>query len=40
LPSGFDTYSALVRWFVDELKVDGLFSDFTDLTLDILRRGR
>ncbi len=40
LPSGFDAYSELVCWFVYELKVDGLFSDFTDLTLDILRRGR
>ncbi|MCI0517432.1 MAG: glycerophosphodiester phosphodiesterase [Woeseiaceae bacterium] len=36
LPSGFDSYHELVSWFVDELGVDGLFTDFTDLTLDVL----
>ena len=38
LPPGFDSYAGLVRWFVDELKVDGLFVDFTDLTFRALSR--
>ena len=39
-PQGFDSYNELVCWFVYELKIDGLFTDFTDLTLDILRSSR
>lgn len=37
LPPGFASYAELLRWFVDELNIDGLFTDFTDLTLDVLR---
>lgn len=37
LPPGFDNYPELVCWFVDELEVDGLFTDFTDMTLQVLR---
>ena len=40
VPQGFDSYHELVCWFVYELRIDGLFTDFTDLTLDILRRSR
>jgi glycerophosphoryl diester phosphodiesterase len=40
VPQGFDSYNELVCWFVYELKIDGLFTDFTDLTLDILRSSR
>jgi glycerophosphoryl diester phosphodiesterase len=39
MPAGFGSYRELVRWFVDELKVDGLFTDFTDLTVAALQRG-
>ncbi len=40
VPQGFDSYQELVCWFVYELKIDGLFTDFTDLTLDVLRSRR
>ncbi len=39
-PQGFDSYHELVCWFVYELRIDGLFTDFTDQTLDILRESR
>lgn len=39
-PQGFDSYNELVCWFVYELKIDGLFTDFTDVTLDILHSCR
>lgn len=32
LPPGFDSYGELVRWFWQELGIDGLFTDFPDLT--------
>jgi glycerophosphoryl diester phosphodiesterase len=38
LPPGFDDYETLVRWFSETLTVDGLFTDFTDLTLRALGR--
>jgi glycerophosphoryl diester phosphodiesterase len=38
LPPGFDSYAAMVCWFVQELKIDGMFTDFTDKTLDALGR--
>lgn len=38
LPPGFDSYAAMVCWFVQELKVDGLFTDFADKTLAALGR--
>jgi glycerophosphoryl diester phosphodiesterase len=31
LVPGFDSLGEMVRWFVDELKIDGLFTDFPDL---------
>jgi glycerophosphoryl diester phosphodiesterase len=37
LAPGFDSYAAMVNWFVHELEVDGLFTDFTDRTLRIIR---
>ena len=38
LAPGFGSYTAMVGWFVDSLAVDGLFTDFTDLTLAALGR--
>ena len=38
LPPGFSDYPSMVRWFRDALAVDGLFTDFTDLTLRALGR--
>ena len=38
LPDGFDSFEALLGFFVDELAVDGLFTDFPDLALKFLRR--
>ena len=35
---GFETYAEMVRWFVDELRIDGLFTDFPDLTRAALER--
>jgi glycerophosphoryl diester phosphodiesterase len=37
LPPGFKTFEELVRYCVTELGVDGLFTDFTDLVVDILK---
>jgi len=39
VPAGFGSYRELVRWFVDVLKIDGLFTDFTDLTVNALHCG-
>ena len=36
LPPGFATFEALVRYFVTEIGVDGLFTDFTDKVIDII----
>jgi glycerophosphoryl diester phosphodiesterase len=38
LAPGFDSYSAMVDWFAGTLAVDGLFTDFADLTLAALGR--
>lgn len=38
LPAGFATFDALLAFFVDELAVDGLFTDFPDKALQFLRR--
>lgn len=38
LPPGFDTFAKLLRFAVDELSVDGLFTDFPDLAKDLLGR--
>lgn len=37
LPPGFESLQEMVRWFVDELKIDGLFTDFTDIAAAALR---
>ncbi|RLA32091.1 MAG: glycerophosphodiester phosphodiesterase [Gammaproteobacteria bacterium] len=37
LAPGFESLPEMVRWFVDELKIDGLFTDFTDIALAALR---
>ena len=37
LPPGFDSFEALMRFAVDELSVDGLFTDFPDLAGAALR---
>lgn len=36
LVPGFDSLGEMVRWFVDELKIDGLFTDFPDLARNAL----
>lgn len=38
MPPGFDSYEACIRWFSDALVIDGLFTDFTDLTRIALGR--
>ena len=37
LAPGFESLPEMVRWFVDELKIDGLFTDFTDIALAALQ---
>jgi glycerophosphoryl diester phosphodiesterase len=37
LPPGFESFEALMRFAVDELAVDGLFTDFPDLACAALR---
>lgn len=36
LGPGFENYAEMVRWFTETLKIDGLFTDFTDLTVAAL----
>ena len=36
IPEGFETFEDLLRTFVDELKIDGLFTDFPDLAVRYL----
>jgi glycerophosphoryl diester phosphodiesterase len=38
LPEGFASFDALLTFFVDELVVDGLFTDFPDKVVQFLRR--
>lgn len=38
LPPGFESYEELVIWSRDALAIDGLFTDFTDVTLRVLGR--
>jgi glycerophosphoryl diester phosphodiesterase len=35
LPPGFETFSELMHFAVDELNVDGLFTDFPDLAKNL-----
>jgi glycerophosphoryl diester phosphodiesterase len=37
LAPGFESLQEMVRWFADELKIDGLFTDFTDIAAAALR---
>lgn len=37
LPPGFDSFDRLMRFAVDELAVDGLFTDFPDLACEALK---
>lgn len=37
LAPGFDSLQQMVRWFVDELKLDGVFTDFPDQAIAALR---
>lgn len=37
LPPGFESLQALVRFCVDELQIDGLFTDFSDQVIEILQ---
>lgn len=34
---GFDSLQEMIRWFVDELKIDGVFTDFPDMALEAIR---
>jgi len=36
LAPGFDSLKEMIRWFVDELDIDGLFTDFPDLALEAI----
>jgi glycerophosphoryl diester phosphodiesterase len=36
LPQGFETFAELLRFTVDQLCIDGLFTDFPDLAKDLL----
>ena len=36
LPPGFETMEEMVRWFVETLRIDGLFTDFPDLAIKAL----
>ncbi|MGB5626463.1 MAG: glycerophosphodiester phosphodiesterase [Woeseiaceae bacterium] len=38
LPDGFESFDALLAFFIDELSVDGLFTDFPDRVLQFVRR--
>ncbi len=37
LAPGFDSLEEMIRWFVDELSIDGLFTDFPDRAVKALR---
>jgi len=37
LAPGFESMQEMVRWFASELKIDGLFTDFTDIAAAALR---
>ena len=38
LPEGFASFDALLSFFIDELTIDGLFTDFPDRAVKFLRR--
>jgi glycerophosphoryl diester phosphodiesterase len=37
LAPGFESLEEMIRWFVDELAIDGLFTDFPDLAIKALK---
>jgi len=38
LPPGFESLEEMVSWFVEILRIDGLFTDFPDVALAAVRR--
>jgi glycerophosphoryl diester phosphodiesterase len=36
LAPGFDTLEEMIRWFVDELSIDGVFTDFPDRAISAI----
>jgi glycerophosphoryl diester phosphodiesterase len=37
LAPGFDSLEEMIRWFVDELAIDGVFTDFPDRAIEALQ---
>lgn len=37
LAPGFESLQEMIRWFVDELKIDGVFTDFPDMAIEAMR---
>jgi glycerophosphoryl diester phosphodiesterase len=37
LAPGFDSLQEMIRWFVDEIRIDGVFTDFPDMALEAIR---
>lgn len=37
IPLSFKSYAEMIQWFVTELKVDGLFTDFVDQTISLIK---
>ena len=37
LAPGFETLQEMIRWFADQLKIDGVFTDFPDMALEAMR---
>jgi len=37
LAPGFESLQEMIRWFVDKLKIDGVFTDFPDMALAAMR---
>jgi glycerophosphoryl diester phosphodiesterase len=37
LAPGFDSLQEMIRWFVDELAIDGVFTDFPDRAVEALQ---
>lgn len=39
LAPGFKSLLEMIRWFADEIKIDGVFTDFPDIALEAVRTG-
>ena len=37
LAPGFDSLQEMIRWFVDEIRIDGVFTDFPDMAFEAVR---